>query len=167
MSVKLGGADLHGQLAFLATHGAAIPTIILNTARQSAMGYWRQVIGVLGWTDTPLPTAIILLQTATLAIAAVSTGGTTRLRRAPFAGAIFAIAAIFILQYLTWTWPGQMEITGVLGRYFIPVAIILALALPGRTIPHMRNIAWAAIAVAASLTPAIMIRAELLRYYVN
>ncbi len=165
VSVKLGGADMHAQLASLSADPRQIPAIVAHTIRRSTLEYWRQFIGVLGWTDTPLPTAYLIAQTVVLALAAASAAGSTRLRRAPLAGTLFAAAAIFVLQYLTWSWPGQDEITGVLGRYFIPLGIILALALPGRRIPYMRHATWAAIILTAAVTPAIMIHVELTRYF--
>jgi hypothetical protein len=45
------------------------------------------------------------------------------------------------------------------------LGIILALALPGRRIPYMRHATWAAIILTAAVTPAIMIHAELIRYF--
>ena len=163
VTVKLGGADIARQLAFISANPGAILPIIAHTVRNAAWPDWQQLIGVLGWTDTILPTPYILAQTCVLAAAAAACVGTARLKWAPTAGAIFAILAIFVLQFLTWTWPGQMEITGVLGRYFIPTTLMLALALPSRAMLPAR-VAWAAIGLAAAITPAIMVHAILTRY---
>jgi uncharacterized membrane protein len=167
ISVRLGGADMGKQLAFLGAHPGSIPSILVNTARRFTWDYWRQLIGVLGWTDTRLPATYILLQTIILCVAAAACAGPARLRRAPAAGIAFAVITIFILQYLTWSWPGQTEITGVLGRYFIPPAIILALVLPTRRIPAMSTAGWGAIILGAMVTPATMIHAEIIRYYLE
>jgi uncharacterized membrane protein len=165
VSVRLGGADLGRQLAFLHDNPGQIMPIIVRTFRHLTLEYWRQLVGVLGWTDTPIPNPAIAAETLVLALAAFACAGPTRLRRMPLAGSVFAVAAIFILQYLTWSWPGQDEITGVLGRYFVPVALMLALVLPARRIPYFRKAAWAAIALVAATTPAVMIHTEILRYY--
>jgi uncharacterized membrane protein len=167
VSVKLGGADMHRQIVFIAAHpGQILPTIAL-TFHNSAWKYWQQLIGVLGWTDTPLPKPYILAQSGVLCLAAAACGGTARRAYAPAVGIAFAILTIFLLQWLTWTWPGQPEITGVLGRYFVPIAMVAGLALPARKIPHLPRIAWAAIAAAACITPVAMIHAEIIRYYLN
>ncbi len=163
VTVKLGGADITRQLAFISANPGEILPIIAHTIRNSSWPDWQQFIGVLGWTDTILPTPYILAQTCVLAAAAAACSGVTRLRWAPAAGAAFAVLAIFVLQFLTWTWPGQLEITGVLGRYFIPTTLLLALVLPSRAILAPR-MAWMAIGLAASITPATMVHAILIRY---
>jgi uncharacterized membrane protein len=167
VSVKLGGGDMHRQIAFIAAHPGQILPIIALTFQNSGWKYWQQLIGVLGWTDTPLPTPYILAQTLVLCLAAAACGGTARRQAAPAAGIAFAILTIFVLQWLTWTWPGQIEITGVLGRYFVPVVMVAGLALPARKIPYLPKLAWAAIAAAACVTPVAMIHAEIIRYYLS
>ena len=56
VSVKLGGADMPRQLAFLwpPTPGQ-IPAILFRTLHHDAGALWQQFIGVLGWADTTLP----------------------------------------------------------------------------------------------------------------
>ncbi len=167
VSVKLGGADMSRQLAFLSAHAAQIPAILLRTIHHDTGALWQQFIGVLGWTDTPLPLPYMYAQTAILILAALASHTAARSRALAAAGIIFAIVTIFILQYLTWTWPGQNEITGVLGRYFTAPALVGALALPWPARRRLRTPAYVAIALTACVTPAIVIHAELLRYYVQ
>jgi uncharacterized membrane protein len=81
---------------------------------------------------------------------------------------VFAAVAIFVLQYLTWTWPGQLVITGVLGRYFTPLALVLALALPDwPRAARLRGPAMLGVLVLAAVTPAVMVHAILFRYYLR
>jgi uncharacterized membrane protein len=168
VSIRLGGGDIHQQLAFLAADPGRIPGIIATTARAFTLEYWVQFIGVLGWTDTRLPTAYIVLASVTLALAVLaSTNGRPRQPLLVLVGVAFAVIAIFVLQYLTWTWPGQPLITGVLGRYFIAPAMILTLALPhipwrGSKLIYAAN---AAIMLQAAVTPAVVLHALVSRYY--
>jgi uncharacterized membrane protein len=167
VSVKLGGADMPRQIAFITADPGQILPIIARTLHNAAWKYWQQLIGVLGWTDTILPNSYILAQTVVLALAAAACAGPSRGKAVTAAGIAFAILTIFLLQWLTWTWPGQPEITGVLGRYFVPVAMMLGLALPARKIRYLPQAAWAAIAAIACVTPAVVIHAELIRYYLH
>jgi uncharacterized membrane protein len=168
VSIRMGGADLHRQVALLAADPSRIAGIIATTARTFTVEYWVQLIGVLGWTDTRLPTAYIVLASITLLLAALaSTHGHPRQPRLALAGVTFSVIAIFVLQYLTWTWPGQPLITGVLGRYFIAPAMVLALALPSIRWGGSRLIqaATAAIMLQAAITPAVLLHALVSRYY--
>jgi uncharacterized membrane protein len=167
-TVPLSQADWHAQLGFLAANPGQIPSIIGATARAYLGDYWQQLIGVLGWTDTPLPRAYDVFATLVLILAAAaSAAGSARMIWAPLAGCMFAAVAIFVLQYLTWTWPGQLVITGVLGRYFTPLAMVLALALPAwRWAARLRSSATLGLVALAAVTPAVMLHAILFRYYV-
>jgi uncharacterized membrane protein len=166
-SVKLGGADIARQLAFLAAHTGQIPSIIGGTLHSYATNYWVQFIGTLGWTDTLLPRGYTIFATAiVLAAAAASSTGPVRRPWAAGAGIAFSILAIFVLQYLTWTWPGQPVVTGVLGRYFIPPAMMLCLALPHcHARAHLyRRVAILGLILMAVVTPIITLHALHQRY---
>ena len=167
VSVKLGGADMPRQLAFLAANPGQIPAILFRTLHHDAGALWQQFIGVLGWADTTLPLPYLRAQTAILVLAALASHTAARPRALAAWGICFAVTTIFILQYLTWTWPGQNEITGVLGRYFTAPAFVAALALPWPVLRRLRAPAYAAIALVACTTPAIVIHAEFFRYYVR
>jgi uncharacterized membrane protein len=79
-----------------------------------------------------------------------------------------AIFLTFLLEYLTWTPVGFSFVEGVQGRYFLPVAMVLPLALPG-----FRNSAVSFLCAPLSLTlrafptlsVAIAITAVVRRYY--
>ncbi len=166
--VRRGHEDPHAQLAWLAADPARVPSVIWATARTFGADYVAQTIGVLGWTDTRLPTPYIAGACGVLALAgAAGTGGAARRPWLPLCGGLFAVFSIFVLQYFTWTWPGQPYVTGVLGRYFLPIMMVLALAVPrvGWAARLVRPAA-AAVAVQAIVTPAMMFHALLLRYYI-
>jgi uncharacterized membrane protein len=167
VSVKLAGADMPRQLAYLHNNPGQILPIAMRTIHHDAGALWAQFIGVLGWADTPMPRPYMQAQSVVLLLAALASHTTARPRSLAAAGICFAISTIFILQYLTWSWPGQNEITGVLGRYFIAPAFIAALALPWPAFGRLRAPAYVAILLVACATPAIIIHAELFRYYVT
>jgi uncharacterized membrane protein len=166
VSVRLGGADMGRQVALLAADPWQIPRIAVATARAFGIEYAVQFIGVLGWTDTRLPALYIGGAGIVLLLAVLAgTNGPTRRPWLPLAGAVVATLAIFILQYLTWTWPGQPVVTGVLGRYFPPVGMVLLLALP-RLSFRLGVAPWLAVGALGVVTPAVMLHALILRYYV-
>ncbi len=74
-----------------------------------------------------------------------------------------------MLQYFDWTPPGTNHVQGVVRRYFIPLAMVLALALPAvRGADVMRlKVAYAALALFALVTRAIMLHHVALRFYIK
>jgi uncharacterized membrane protein len=167
VSIKFGGADIHQQVALLAGDPGRIPGIVVATLRTFTVDYVVQIIGVLGWTDTRLPHGYVIAGAAVLVLAlAASADGPVRRPGWALGAVAFALAALFVLQYLTWTWPGQPYVTGVFGRYFLPMMMVFALGVP-RVGLSLRVPAGVAIAGLACITPAVMLHAILLRYYVQ
>jgi uncharacterized membrane protein len=76
---------------------------------------------------------------------------------------------IFVIQYLSWTRPGAEIIDGVQGRYFIPLAAALALAVPGyrRLGPLIRPAALGGLAMFGVITPLVVVQALVVRYYMG
>jgi uncharacterized membrane protein len=169
-TVRLMGSDAHTQLALLIAHPAAVPAIVIGTFQKFTGRWWREMIGVLGWTDTPLPRPYIFCASVTLVLAFLSLPG-PRPRHpwiAPL-GIAFVVAAILALQYVTWTWPGQPVVTGILGRYFTTPTMVLALCMPslGRAQNFTRPAAISALLALGIITPAITLHTIILRYYVQ
>lgn len=168
-SVPFGGADAARQMRMLAADSLSIPIILWRTLHDFTIEWWVQVIGVLGWTDTRLPSAYIGFASVTLlcAFASAATPAPRGAWRAPAAFG-FVLASILVLQYLTWTWPGQPVVTGILGRYFTMPLMVLALGAPclGRAGLLARHACPALLAILALATPAITLHAILWRYYI-
>ena len=116
-------------------------------------------LGVLGWLDTPLPGPFYVAARAMLIVAVlagVSVGraaGWRWLRVAAVAVGLAVAGAVFAAMYLVWTKVGAPTVEGVQGRYLIPVALVLCLALEGERAPAFarRIPAWVARATAAAL----------------
>ena len=99
--------------------------------------YYRGFIGVLGWLDTFLPDLLHALYGVVLLVAALVDGS----REFPITGPRRCLLVIMTLgipvlialvAYLAFTDVGDDRILGVQGRYFIPFAPVLLLALHNR-----------------------------------
>ncbi|HVC60495.1 MAG TPA: DUF2142 domain-containing protein [Acetobacteraceae bacterium] len=156
------------QLTYLLHRPWVILPIATNTLLQFHSGYLAAFIGVLGSLDTPLPASyynyasFVLL----LAFASVAVGPS---RRTWLSLLIFlaAAGAVFFASYLTWTLPKADHVDGIEGRYFLPLAAVLALAMPNWR--RLGAMLWPAALVAllafALITPMVIIHALVLRYY--
>jgi uncharacterized membrane protein len=103
-----------------------------------------------------------------LAALAASTGDPRSRLPVLFAVAA-AIAAIFVVQYFAWTRPGMPAVTGVVGRYFRPLAMAAALALPSfaHAAAARRKVAYAALANLTFITYSIMLHHITLSFCVS
>jgi len=151
--------DLHAQLHVLLSDPWRLIDLPVH-AIVTNPNLWHESVGVLGWLNVVLPLATYQLwwAAAVLAIGACllrrRAGGASSWVRPALeallllAGALAAIWAVYISQYLTWTNVGNTLIEGPTGRYFLPVAPLLALALAplaGRRMPDWvsHGLAWA------------------------
>ncbi len=168
--VKLGGADAGRQLHLILADPLVVPRVAIATITEFTFRYWREFIGTLGWTDAPVPPPYVAFASCVLALAAAASAtGAARRRFVTVAAVIVTVAAIFAIQYLTWTWPGQTAVTGVLGRYFIVPAIAVGLALPCVPVGAvlLRRGALAALCAMALVTPAVVVHTLVFRFYVK
>jgi len=161
------GANVRAQLTGLLDPARDFE-LVVNTFRVHGGIYLRGFVAGLGWLDVDVPPALLAASYAALALAALAA-----LRRPGRAGALLAFLAlasaglIFLVQYLTWTAVGDPAVDGVQGRYFLPVALLLAGL--GTT---MRGGAFDRAAVGlALLYPVLSIglamRAIVIRYYLT
>ncbi|WP_419728434.1 DUF2142 domain-containing protein [Lichenicola sp.] len=177
--------------ALLANPGLAERIVVNTLARQVQEGgpYFREFVGVLGWLDTTLPnpyyavTGIILIVATLAVILEPGTAPKPGPRPAPgppgnasllpmlLNGVLLvaAIVAVFVLEYLSWSPIGGGIVEGVQGRYFLPIALFLPLALPRRPEGHLARAA--PIAIILLLYPAVSLaltlRAIVMRYYLG
>jgi len=167
--VPMGHSNPSAQWRGLVADPARIFTIAANTAFQAG-GYFSDFVGRLAWVDRPLPAIYRAFAGVVLALAAVASSTGARRQRLPVLFAVAAaILAIFVLQYFDWTRPGMPAVTGVVGRYFTPLAMASALALPSFAYAESarRKVAYAALATLALITPAVMLHHIALRFYVS
>ena len=169
-SVPMHGADAAVQLRHLLHSPWAIVPLAWHTMTGFAIDYSREFIGVLGWLDTPLPRWFILAASAVLGAGLLGVCASPSGPRPwlPLVAALLGAAALFGAQYLTWTRPLAPFVDGIQGRYFIPLAAVLALALPAAPKfirPKLPWLSMAGILFLANLAPAIVLQTIVLRYY--
>ncbi len=133
-SAAYGVVDAKLQLLNLFHHPGMVAVLAAYVFRHAAV-YFAGMVGVLGWLDTPMPPAYYLAMALVLpaaCLAEFARGGkvkrsvTVLLLVSPLA----ALAAVFLIEYLTWTSVGAPAIYGVQGRYGIPLAIAAGVGLP-------------------------------------
>jgi uncharacterized membrane protein len=136
--------------------------------------YWYMFVGVLGWLDVPLDSyvyllfGILLFSVATLSIqrsrSSWRSAGSASLLRV----AVVSLVFTFIIELLTWTPYDANRIVGIQGRYFIPIAILLAYSIFTRRLsaPETR---WSLLAICLSIPIALFSAAQKLlqRYWIS
>lgn len=173
----LVGADPSAQMAHIREHPLLIVHILWATLARQWGGYFIEFVGVLGWMDTQLPRTYYVAAGAMLIVAAAATMLGTKTERirvhnlsALAAGLLLSVAALFAIQYLTWTVPGHGTVDGIQGRYFLPLAPAVAAFLPalGNTrAARLQNALLAAVAMFPVISLAVVMRAVVLRYYLG
>jgi uncharacterized membrane protein len=150
-------------------HPGVFVKAIFATLGRYGSDVWCQFIGQPGWLDVVLPVPFIAGASAALGLAAfASCLGPAR--RPWLAGVAVSLAAgsLAIAQYVTWTRPGAPLIDGLQGRYLLPPAAILSLALPAiPRVPWLRLAANAGLVLLAISSAAVTVRAVALRYYLG
>jgi uncharacterized membrane protein len=171
-SVDMNGANAAAQITHILLHPFAIVPIAWRTLTQFSANYFNEFIGVLGWLDTELPKwfvrgAGLALIASFLGVCASTPGPRSWL---PLAIAVLGAGAVFGAMYLTWTRPLTPFVDGVQGRYFIPLAPLVALAVPvaPKIIrPVLPWISVVGIIFLAILVPAVVTRCIVFRYYLG
>jgi Predicted membrane protein (DUF2142) len=160
-------ADPSAQWAIAAASPAHLIKVAWTTIVTQSFALAEQMIGKLGWLDTSLPHAFVQFAAVVLAIAFLSaTAGPARQPWCPMAIVILAAMIMGLALYFTFAEPGA-PIIPFQGRYFLPLAAALMLALP--RLPRLGltvlPVASAGIALFALTAPAVVIRALVHRYY--
>lgn len=128
-------ADLSEPIGFILADPVRFLGMIVQNHLEHAGDYLVSFVGVMGWWDTKLPLAHVVLYTLALLAAAACCYGTARVswRTRGIAGALALASAALLAasQYIVWNAPGSLKIEMMQGRYFIPVAPLGFLALAG------------------------------------
>lgn len=156
------GTDPAAQVRLLAEHPLQFLHVLAATFAEMKEDWAISFLGVLGWIDVRLPTAIYVLEGAALvALAVVESPPLAERARAERAVALLGFVACFlailVLAYLGWNQVANSMVEGVQGRYFIPLAPLLALALRSRrlAVSDERLGGWIACIPAAVLLSAL------------
>ena len=130
------------------------------------------LIGTFGLLDTPLPLLFVLLgyALAFFAVFAADKEDDTRKSTKQVVWTVVTVSILYIVgvllsMYIISTPPRTAVITGVQGRYFLPVLLMLAVFMPKVVILRQRSLRFI-----YSLLPIILLPASILvvwlRYYV-
>ena len=126
------GIDPVRQLRFALDHPFTVLEAVVVDYAGHVRRYLAEMVGRLGWLDTPLPPAMIaaylLLLAALLAVDGDGRVAVPRVQRlAVLASLAAALLGISASQYIVWTRVGAERIPdGIQGRYFLPVALTVA-----------------------------------------
>jgi uncharacterized membrane protein len=154
------------KLRYMIEHPLHFPAL-LAASLGDVDYYGQQLIGVLGWLDTPLQSWVYpSLALCLIGVLAEPVGGSRQTRmRVGAMSATTAVAyclAVFLIFYLVWTGIDDEKIHGVQGRYFLvvlPLAAITISALLNRGLPEAVR-GWI-VAVATTLSGCAVIEAVL------
>lgn len=120
------------QCSYVLNNLHSMPFIIANTCKELGGFYLSSFVGFFGWLNIPMPRALICLYLLALAITALTEASLinkiSMLHRIfLFLSVIITFAGIHIALYISWTRVvGSNIVSGVQGRYFIPIAIYAA-----------------------------------------
>ena len=162
-----GLADPAAQIARLLADPVLVLHVALGTLRTHGQRLLESFLGRLGWLDLVLPAWLRDLALAGLVLGALTSSAPVR-RGAGWLGlgvALATIGAVFGLEYVAWTPLGAGVVEGVQGRYFLPVALLLAACLPSR--PLLPRAAGLALPAVAALTLAGTVWQVVDRYYLR
>lgn len=144
------------QIQYLASSPWVVIPIAVETIKQFGGVYVSGLIGNFGWLDTPLSQWFYWLAAACLAFSAITSsiqkgyGDISHaLRAALIIASLVVTGMTFGAMYIAATEVGHPIVTGVQGRYFIPMVAVLAMAITGwvPAAPHRTIITLAPFAI--------------------
>ncbi|RKH68604.1 DUF2142 domain-containing protein [Corallococcus aberystwythensis] len=128
-------SEVVAQVAHVKAHPFQVLGVLVSDLWTRLPGFLHQAGGVLGWLDTPVP-ASALLGLAALLFGVMALDGDAgapkvgwRVRVVALGVAVAGVLAIQAMLYLAWTAPGAQHVDGVQGRYLLPYAPLLVVAL--------------------------------------
>ena len=177
VSVPFGleGANWGEQALFVLQSPLDWLAIFAESWRQRWHFYVGSFIGAVGHLDTWFPVSYLFLTGCTLCFAFFmsflsekATFFSSMLKQALVPGVIVlgTIVGIFLVLYISWSPVKNPIVEGPQGRYFIPVALFLALGTSGKTLAGVSQITYRCIMLAFAvgtliLTPYVVMA----RYY--
>ena len=125
------------QFRYIIDNPLGTLAIARNTLTKYGYNYVREFVGVLGWLDAPAPGWFVALAKSMVVASfiwvaafadldAVTIGRVRSLPVSLSAMMLLASAAVFGALYLIWSPVGSPLVEGVQGRYFLPIACVLA-----------------------------------------
>ncbi|MCP9318838.1 DUF2142 domain-containing protein [Acetobacter persici] len=175
------GVSDSGQIRWMLLHPLKTLAVTFHTLALYAPAFACQMIGRLGWLDTPLSKQFYVLTALVLVLAFLSgalwKGAAAARQETRSVLATLAIVAasslgIMLSLYVIWSPVGSDVISGIQGRYFLPLLPFCALLLPampqaGRLAPGLarHQISVALLAVFLSIDAVTLGHALLARFW--
>jgi uncharacterized membrane protein len=135
-------ADVAKQQAFLHAHPAYSALVVGKSAVLGSFTTVLKGLALLGTNDAYPPMPVYgLFVAAILVILLLSTGGclqTNRARLVLVGAAMASAAGMSLAEYLIWSAPGASAVAGLQARYYLPLLLLLALALPAQPLLRIR-----------------------------
>ncbi len=146
-------ADVAKQQVFLRAHPALGVLVVGKSAVFGSSTIVLKGLALLGANDAtpPLP-EYGLLVAAISVILLLSAGGCVRTwhaRAVLVVSAVASAASMSLAEYLIWTAPGARDVAGLQSRYYVPLILLLATALPALPLLRVRPRVRRAMLVAA------------------
>ncbi|MFO1059730.1 MAG: DUF2142 domain-containing protein [Dongiaceae bacterium] len=167
-------AAVRQQLAFLLSQPLAGLAVARDTVLALDAGFWRSVVGLLGWVDTPMPRWYYTAAAIALAVALwAGSNPAPWLGPALLAALTIAVTALLIggALYLTWTPVGAPTVLGLQGRYLLPLLPLAGWLAPPvagwaqRPRARLRAALWLPVLLFPVATLATLPHAVIDRYY--
>jgi uncharacterized membrane protein len=146
--------DVQGQLALILSHWTVFPRALISTMTPLNVARYAASFsgGVIGWLDTKLPFPFMFLNFGIIAAALIIDDERrytpALVRRLVYLISVVCLVAIFLLLYLQWNPVGHNSITGVQGRYFLPLLPMVAMVAPTLPLRNGRMVIFSKLIVA-------------------
>jgi Predicted membrane protein (DUF2142) len=155
MNVHLEQFDPVWKLRFMLVEPLLFPRLLVSLFTDYGVQLWQQLIGVLGWLDTPLagwtyPVLTALLAASFVGPLAVDRATGRRVARACALAVLGYCFAVVFIFFLVWTAIDATQIDGVQGRYFVPALPAVALGTAALVRRGLSERVRATIALAAA-----------------
>jgi len=125
--------SMASHLTYMTHHPVMFLDLLFRTVVAKSFGYYRTLVGVLGWLDAPLPRVCLYLAGIALFLSARSVvlklGAVDWLLL--FSAVFFSVTMIFVVLYASWSPVVSETIEGVQGRYFLPLLPLAIMAITG------------------------------------
>ncbi len=136
--VSSSDANAKKQIAFVLSHPIKYMSILLNNIEYQRLFYLNTTVGTFGLIDTYLPISVIVFIYINIFVTALVDGSSDKIKVDKVIKILSVVyvmicaISIYTALYVTWTPQvfkkiGSNEITGVQGRYFLPLVMPLLL----------------------------------------
>jgi uncharacterized membrane protein len=163
-SMGRAGVDAGGQMSFVLGHPFEFVVVLYSTFDQQALGLFQTAYGVLGWLSIGLPT---------IGMCAMALGAILLLARreqvptAPWQRLVLVVTGVILAigisagMYTGWSAVAAPVVSGLQGRYFIPLVPLGLYAIYGLRPTRQRvtlGVLAVAVVVAAATTMVTLVR---------